>query len=160
VVIFASGICGECCSGLSHLLLLCGFFWSSTSVKFYLLNSLNGFANLLMPPAAAKVSSSGDCVSLIVGLNFFSAEDYYMCGILVENSLLIFHSSLEQVLVSCLEQARGSSFDKKEYGSSYLCLNRFKFNGFAGIPFVLYLSSRSQEPVSPTWIGLHNPGAC
>lgn len=68
-------------------------------------------------PAAAEVSSSGDCVSLIVGLNFLSAEKYYLCGILAENSLLIFHSSLEQVLVSCLEQARGSSFDK-EYGSS------------------------------------------
>ncbi len=84
------------------------------------MNSLNGFANLLMP-AAAKASSSGDCVSLIEGLNYFSAEEYYVCGILAENSLLIFHSSLEHILVSCLEQARGSSFDRKEYGSSYLC---------------------------------------
>ncbi len=45
-------------------------------------------------PAAAKVSSSGDCVSLIVGWNSpFSSR---MCeGFFQENSLLIFHQFFE-----------------------------------------------------------------
>lgn len=95
-------------------------------------------------PPAAKVSSSGDSVSLIAGWNSpFSSR---MCeGFFEENSLLIFHQFFEASTQGFMSRA-GKGPGRKHSGQTKRPLSKggLKLSGFSGIPFVQYLSSRSK----------------